>query len=85
MCLIPIHVHLSRRIANMKMAPCIQLAGYRFQISLSIPSNRRSLRVFDPVLPLPLFSVPPYAANPKPSTDWPPIGVIVYSNGYLFT
>ena len=55
MCSIPWHpghpIYPSRYFPNMKIAHCTHLAGYIYQISLGIPSNRISLQIFDPVLP----------------------------------
>ena len=63
---------------------CIGLAGYLFQLSLSVPTNGVSLRVFHPVLPFFLRCVPLYATNPKPSIDSSAIRVVLSSNGDLF-
>ena len=64
-------------------AHCILLAGHPFQLSLSIPSNSPSLRVFHPVFPFSLCCAPLYATDPKPSTDGSTTGVILSSNVYL--
>ena len=62
---------------------CILLAGHPFQLSLSIPSNSHSLRVFHPIFPFSLCCAPLYATDPKSSIDGSAIGVILSSNVYL--
>lgn len=66
-------------------AHCMRLADYLLQFSLSVPINNLPFRVFHPVHPFFLAFAPVYTTNPKPSTDWLAIGVILFSNGNLVT